>query len=91
MNSPRTDGDPLKRHGVVYQILWLVNGCNHSYVGVTTTRLSNRLAVHLQDGNFYQHFVQNHGALQRPQLMQSTSKIDKAEGGLTHSPFETDP
>ena len=76
-NSPRTDSDPLKKHGVVYQILCPVNGCNHSYVGMTTTRLSKRLAVHLHEGNFYQHFVQNHGALQRPQLLQCASIIDK--------------
>ena len=53
------------------------NGCNHSYVGMTTTRPCKRLAVHLQEGNFYQHFVQHHGALQRPQLLQSASIIDK--------------
>ena len=76
-NSPRTDSDPLKKHGVAYQILCPANGCNHSYIGMTTTKLSKRLAVHLQEGNFYQHFVQSHGALQRPQLLQSTSIIDK--------------
>ena len=76
-NSLRTDSDPLKKHGVVYQILCPANGCNHSYIGMTTTRLSKRLAVHLQEGNFYQHFMQHHGGLQRPQLLQSTSIIDK--------------
>ena len=33
--------------------------------------------MHLHEGNFYQHFVQNHSAIQRPQLLQSTSIIDK--------------
>ena len=62
---------------MVYQILCPAHGCNHSCVGMTTTSLSKRLAVHLQEGNFYQHFGQHHGALQRPQLLQSTSIIDK--------------
>ena len=77
-NSPRIDSGPLKKHDLVYQIFCPANGCNHSYVGMTTTKLSKRLAVHLQEGDFYQHFVQNHAALQRPQLLQSTSIIDKA-------------
>ena len=76
-NSPKTDSDPLKKHGVVYRILCPANGCSHSYIGMTTTKLSKRLAVHLQEGNFFQHFERNHGALERPLLLKSTSIIDK--------------
>ena len=57
-NSQRTDSNPLKKHGVVYRILCPVNGCKHSYIGMTTTKLCKRLAVHLQEGNFYQNLVQ---------------------------------
>ena len=42
-NSPRMDSDPLKKHGVVYHIICPEKGCNHSYIGMTTTRLSKRL------------------------------------------------
>ena len=76
-NSPPADSDPLKRHGVVYRIICPEDGCNHSYIGVTTTKLSKRLAVHLQEGNFFQHYVRNHGALRRPLLLQNTSILDK--------------
>ena len=58
-NSPRVCDDPLKKHGVVFQIVCPANGCNHSYIGMTTTKLSKRL--HLQEGNFHQHFVRSHG------------------------------
>ena len=78
-NSPPAESDPLKRHGVVYRILCLANGCNHSYIGMTTTKLSKRLAVHLQEGNFHQHYMRHHGALQRPLLLQSTTIIDRDE------------
>ena len=36
-NPPPADSNPLKRHGVVYRILCPANGCNHSYIGMTTT------------------------------------------------------
>ena len=72
-NSPRMDSDPLKKHGVVYRIICPENGCNHSYISMTATRLSKRLSVHLQEGNFFRHFRQNHGILQRPALLQNTS------------------
>ena len=74
-NSPPTNSDPLKRHSVVYRILCPVNGCNHSYIGMTTIKLSKRLTVHLQEGNFHQHYMRHHGALQRPLLLQSTRSL----------------
>ena len=78
-NSPAVDSDPLKRHGVVCHILCPADGCNHPYVGMTTTKLSKWLAVHLQEGNFHQHYVRNHDALRRPLLLQSTTILDKDE------------
>ena len=76
-NSPPAESDPLKRHGVVYQILFPANGCNHSYIGMTATKLSKRLAVDLQAENFHQHYVRHHRALQRPLLLQNTMIIDR--------------
>lgn len=75
-NSPKVDRDPLKKNGVVYQIICPENGCNHSYVGMTTTRLSKRLSVHLLEGNFHQHYSTQHGNLQRNTLLQSVNIID---------------
>ena len=72
-NSPQTDSYPLKKHGVVYRILCLADGCSYSYIGMTITKLLKRLAVHLQEGNLYQHYVRNHGILQRPLLLWSTT------------------
>ena len=65
-NCPWVDKDPLKIHGVVYRILSPENCCTHSYIGMTTTKLSKRLSVHLQEGNFYQHFIRTHGELRNP-------------------------
>ena len=76
-NSPQMDSDPLKKHGVVYCIICPENGCNHSYIGMTTTRFSKRLSVYLQEGNFFQHFRQHHGVLQRTALLENTTIIDK--------------
>ena len=53
--SPWVDEDPLKKHGVIYHIICPANGCTHSYIGMTITKLSKRLSVHLQEGNSYQH------------------------------------
>ena len=76
-NSPQTNSKLLKKHGVVYHILCPADGCSHSYIGMTTIKFSKRLVVHLQEGNFHQLYVRNHGALQRPLLLRSTSTIDK--------------
>ena len=70
-SSSPANSDTLKRHGVVYRILRPANGCNHSYIGTTTTKLSKRLAVHLQEGNFHHLYMRHHGSLQRPLLLQS--------------------
>ena len=76
-NSPQVDSDPLKKHGVVYHIICPENGCNHSYIGMTTIRLSKRLFVHLQEGNFFQHFRHHHRVFRRPALLENTSIIDR--------------
>ena len=44
---------------------------------MTTTRLSKRLSVHLQEGNFHQHYTRTHGELLRTTLLQATSIIDR--------------
>ena len=76
-NSPLACSDPLKKHGVVYQITCPANGCNHSYIGMTTTKLWKRLSVHLQEGNFHQHYIRSHGDLRRPLLLESAQILDQ--------------
>ena len=44
---------------------------------MTTTRLSKRLSVHLQEGNFHQHYTRAHGELLKTTLLQGTSIIDR--------------
>ena len=44
-----------------------------------TTKLSKRLAVHLQEANFHQHYVRHHGTLQRPLLLQSATILNRDE------------
>ena len=67
-NSPPVCSDPLKKHGVVYQITCL---------SMTTTKLSKRLSVHLQEGNFHQHYIRSHGDLWKPHLLESTQILDQ--------------
>ena len=43
---------------------------------MTTTKISRRLSVHLQKGNFHQHFVRSHRVFLRPLLLQVTTIID---------------
>ena len=52
------------------------DGRSNSYIGMTTTTLSKRLAVQLKEGDFYQHYIHNHGILQIPLLLQSTTIIN---------------
>ena len=76
-NSPGVDEDPLKKPGVVYCIICPVNGCTHSYISMTTTKLPKRLSVHLQEGNFHQHYTRTLGELLRPTLLHASSIIDR--------------
>ena len=76
-NSPPAPRDPLKRHGVVYHIICPWNGCHHSYVGMSSTRLSKRISVHLQEGAVYQHYLREHGGrMQRQELINNVKVID---------------
>ena len=77
-NSPHRNNDPMKKRGVVYQILCPQVGCNQSYVGMTTTLLSKRVAVHLQEGAVFQHLTRDHGvAPQRENIVKNTTIIEE--------------
>ena len=43
---------------------------------MTTTKLSKRLSVRLQKGNFHQHHTRTHGELLSPTLLRATTIID---------------
>ena len=75
-NSPSSGQDPLKKRGVVYQLMCPASGCPQSYIGMTTLLLSKRLCVHLQEDAVFQHFNREHGALQRQHLLQNVKILD---------------
>ena len=67
----------IKEHGVVYLFRCPVEGCSHSYVGMTTTVLSKRLSCHLQEGAIYNHFIDKHNEnISRELIVASTEIID---------------
>ena len=55
-NRPHQDKTPLQQDHVIYR-----HNCNnvdcgpHSYIGMTRTRLTRRLTLHLQDGTIKKH------------------------------------
>ena len=78
-NNPAPQPSDLKKRNVVYQFKCPEVGCSHSYIGLTTTRLSKRISCHLQEGNIYKHF--NHQHSRRPtreEVVNSTEVIDTA-------------
>ena len=83
-NSPHRNNDPMKKRGVVYHILCPQVGCNQSYVGMTTTLLSKRVAVHLQEGAVFQHLTRDHGvAPQRENIVKNTTIIEEEKDSST--------
>ena len=78
-NSPASPSSDMKKRNVVYLFRCQEVRCPHSYVGMTTTRLSKRLSCHLQEGAIYKHFQQEHNkVLTRDILVSSTKILDYA-------------
>ena len=59
-NNPSPPPEDLKKRNVVYRFKCPEVGCAHSYIGLTTTKLTKRIACHLQEGNIYNHFRRAH-------------------------------
>ena len=60
-NNPFPISDDLKKRMVVYYFKCPhEGGCPHTYVGMTTMRLSKRISCHGQEGAIFQHFTEKH-------------------------------
>ena len=78
-NNPAPHPSDMKKRNVVYQFKCPAVGCTHSYIGLTTTRLTKRISCHLQEGNIYKHFTSYHNhPPARECLIKSIEVIDTA-------------
>ena len=78
-NNPAPPPSDMKKRNVVYLFRCPEVRCPHSYIGMTTTRLSKRLSCHLQEGAIYKHFQQEHSkTLTRDTIVNSTEVLDIA-------------
>ena len=71
----------LQRTNVIYQYDCPEDGCRRlntgKYIGATTTTLSRRLTMHLQEGAIQKHAKQEHGrSLTRKDLVENTHIIE---------------
>ena len=76
-NNPTRSTATLKQTNVVYQFKCTAGDCATRevyYIGHTTTSLSRRLTMHLQDGAPKKHYTEHHNtALTRDDLVTNTS------------------
>ena len=78
-NNPNRDRAPLKRNNVVFFYKCTKRDCaplpKSGYVGLTTTSLSRRLTMHLQNGGPKTHTERNHpdSPLTRRNMVENTS------------------
>ena len=76
-NSPRIDTPELQRSHLVYEYTCTTGNCAtlpSSYIGMTTTKLSRRLTLHLSNGAPKRHAEEVHGTqLTRQMLVQGTT------------------
>ena len=66
-NAPYQD-NMLKSTNVVYQFHCNTEGCtlqNNKYIGMTSTSLSRRITMHLQNGGIKEHFINSHPQIPR--------------------------
>lgn len=78
-NNITASKDTLKMTNVVYKFCCPIEDCRlHSvgYIGATTTSLSRRLTMHLQEGTLKEHMTEQHGIpLTRKHLTQNTTVL----------------
>ena len=82
-NNPNKDTTPLKQCNVVYRYKCQTGDCallpNSGYIGCTTTSLSRRLTMHLQNGGPQVHSQTKHDiALTRREIVANTTILDRA-------------
>ena len=69
---------PLQHTNVVYEFNCPEEGCtllNSSYIGVTTTTLSRRLTMHLQNGAIRKHYEITHDRVPTRKILEENTKI----------------
>ena len=81
-NNLSADSSPLSSTNVVYIFKCPLGDCAHrrnaSYIGHTTTTLSRRITMHLQEGAPLRHLQQHHDkALTRKLMVSNTSILDR--------------
>ena len=78
-NNMSSDSNPLKQTNVVYHYKCTLGDCallSHSgYIGNTTTSLTRRITMHLQQGGPLTHTQQHHGEPLTRRLMTQNTKI----------------
>ena len=82
-NNPSRDRAPLKQKSVVYHYKCTTGDCallpNSGYIGLTTTSLSRRLTMHLQQGGPKTHTESEHGIpLTRKMLTENTKILERS-------------
>ena len=83
-NNPSRDRAPLKQKSVIYRYKCTQGECallpNSGYIGLTTTSLSRRLTMHLQQGGPKTHTEKEHNTvLTRKMLTNNTTIIDRSD------------
>ena len=82
-NNPTRDKSILKQSNVIYSYKCPIGDCalrdNSKYIGYTTTTLSRRITMHLQNGGPKTHTeTHHHQRLIRKQMVDNTTIIDKS-------------
>ena len=78
-NNPSPPPEDMKKRNVVYHFKCPEVGCTHSYIGLTTTKLSKRISCHLQEGNIYKHFAHIHNKRPTRNITEAIEIIDTAQ------------
>ena len=83
-NNTSRDQAPLKQTNVVYRYKCTIGDCallpHSAYIGNTTTSLSRRITMHLQQGGPLAHTLDHHGEqLTRQQMTQNTEILARAQ------------
>ena len=82
-NNPTRDKSLLKQSNVIYSYKCSIGDCalreNAKYIGYTTTTLSRRITMHLQNGGPKTHTESHHNQrLTRKQMVDYTTIIDRS-------------
>ena len=79
-NNNRPPVSPMLRTGVVYRFTCPHVECDQqTYIGMTTTTLTRRLAGHLQSGSIKQHLHEKHNVRIDKNILENNTEILQAE------------